>query len=198
MGWSVFRLKGSVRVGLLCIVLLGLQLFFVPVGTAAEEHARPNRYGVGLLVGRAYDPDSFGLVLVKGLVLVDYDRVFWHRAPDALDLKFEANLGLTTDGRTRSLASFNVLALYSLGNRLNRRWTPYAEAGIGLIYTGFRVEGQGLHVNFNAQAGAGDEFPLANDQAVTIALRLHHLSNGGLYKENRGVNSALMMIGYLF
>lgn len=198
MGWSVFRLKWTGRIGLFCASLLSLQLLMVPLGSAAEASVSPNRYGLGMLVGRAYDPDSFGLAFVQGQLLVDYDRVFRHKVPDALHLKFEANLGLTTDGRNKRLASINMLALYYLGNRPRWHWTPYVEAGIGLIYTSFRVDGQGLYVNFNPQAGAGVEFPLPDNQAMTIALRLHHLSNGGLHKENRGVNSALLMIGYLF
>jgi len=159
---------------------------------------RPTRYGVSLLVGNAYDPDNFGLVILQGQMLVDYERVFWHSAPESLALKFEANVGMTTDGRDKSLAALNMLAFYRFEEATTGKWTPYIEAGIGVIYTDFRVDGQGLYFNFNPQAGFGFEYDLGSDKAMTMALRLHHLSNGNTYKENRGINSALLMIGYLF
>ena len=166
--------------------------------TIPDSEYVPNRYGVGLLLGGAYDPDPIGLVLVQGQMLVDYDRFSWHAAPEALSLKFEANAGITTDGRDRALLSVNALAHYYLGRRKAEKWVPYIEAGIGLIYTDFKVEGQGLRFNFNPQAGAGVEFALPEDRAMTVSLRLHHVSNGNTYKDNRGFNSAFLMIGYLF
>ncbi len=163
---------------------------------AADETA--TRYGISLLRGKAYDPDQIGLVLVQGQMLLDYEQIFWHRAPDALKLKIELNAGLTTDGRQRGLLSLNMLALRYLEKFRSGRWTPYLEGGIGLIYTDFRVDGQGLRFNFNPQLGAGVEYALPDNGAMTFGLRLHHISNGNTYKDNRGVNSVLMMIGYLF
>ncbi|PLX76803.1 MAG: acyloxyacyl hydrolase [Desulfuromonas sp.] len=193
------------RPGLICILCGALLVTLTPAMARAEADPggesvsyRPNRYGVGLLAGKAYDPEHFGLVILQGQMLVDYDRIVWHRAPEELYLKFEANLGITTDGRDKGLAAVNMLALFYLDAPDARRWRPFLEAGIGLIYTEYRVEGQGLYLNFNPQAGAGVEFRRDNGQALSIALRLHHLSNGNLYKDNRGVNSAFLMLGYLF
>jgi hypothetical protein len=115
-----------------------------------------------------------------------------------LRLKIETNLGISTDGRRRALLGVNLLALLYLENFSISRWTPYVEAGIGLIYTDFRVAGQGLHLNFNPQAGAGLMYALPGGGALTTALRLHHISNANLYPENRGINSALLLLGYLF
>lgn len=161
------------------------------------EHV-PNRYGIALLAGKAYDPDAIGLLLLQGQLLLDYDRIFWHAAPESLRLKLEINGGLTTDGRRRALLSVNMLALNYFNRLRIASWVPYAEAGIGLIYTDFQVDGQGSRINFNPQLGAGLEYPLENGRALTLGLRLHHLSNGNLLKDNRGVNSALLVIGYLF
>lgn len=165
---------------------------------ADKDGYSPARYGVALLAGAAYDPDHTDLLLVQGQMLLDYEQVAWHKAPDYLKMKFEVNAGLTLDSRKRALVSVNMLAL-----RYFRSWTvagsiPYVEAGIGLIYTDFQVKEQGLRFNFNPQAGVGFEHPLSDGGAVTTALRLHHLSNSNLHDDNRGVNSALLMIGYLF
>jgi len=180
--------------------LLPLLLFFLatlPVLPAVAEETAPTRYGVATLNGAAYDPDHIGLSLVQGFALLDYDRVFWHRAPEALRLKLEANLGVTTDGRARTLGSLNMLALYYLEGLGGRGWRPYGEAGIGVIYTDFHVEGQGLHLNFNPQLGAGFELDMGSG-ALLAGVRLHHLSNGGLHHDNRGMNSALLLLGWLF
>lgn len=192
-----------IKRGLLFLLLLACLLTaVVPVSAEnkpveAPEYA-PVRYGIALLGGMAYDPQNIGLAIVQGQMLFDYAQIFWHKAPDDLRLKFEVNAGLTLDGRKRGLLAVNMLALRYLGGYALADWTPYVEAGIGLIYTDFRVAGQGLNLNFNPQAGVGFEHALSDGRALTTALRLHHLSNGNTYKENRGINSALLMIGYLF
>ncbi len=180
------------------ILLISLSLSFPVSAQDAADSYVPTRYGVALLAGGAYDPDAIGLVLLQGQMIIDYDRVFWHRAPDPLRLKLEVNGGLTLDGRSRGLLSLNMLALYYLDHFRIGRWLPFIEGGIGAIYTDFQVEGQGSRINFNPQLGAGLEYPLQQGTAVTLGVRLHHISNGNLLKENRGVNSALLVVGYLF
>ncbi len=179
--------------------MVALCWFFliVPISADADNYV-PTRYGAALLVGGAYDPETFGLVLLQGQMLIDYDRVFWHEAPEALRVKFEINGGLTTDGNHRGLLSVDMLALYYLDNFKMGLWLPYVEGGIGAIYTDFQVNGQGSRINFNPQLGIGVEYPLSSGGAMTVSLRLHHLSNANLMDENRGVNSALLLVGYLF
>ncbi|MCD6582884.1 MAG: acyloxyacyl hydrolase [Desulfuromusa sp.] len=181
-------------------LLFGVCLGIVqPVSVQAEERQYlPTRYGVALLAGGAYDPDNIGMVIVQGQMVADYKRFFVHRSPKGLRLKIEANLGLTTDGRQRMMFSLNMLALNYFENWQIGPCTPYVEAGIGAIYTDFKVDGQGSRINFNPQLGTGLEYPLKNGGAMTVGLRLHHISNGNLLKDNRGVNSALLQIGYLF
>jgi hypothetical protein len=171
----------------------------VSVSVQADVGAySPVRYGVALLGGAAYDPDHIDLVIIQGQMLLDYEQVAWHKAPDYLKMKFEVNAGLILDSRKRALVSVNMLALRYFRSYTMADWVPYVEAGIGVIYTDFQVKEQGLRFNFNPQAGAGLKRPLSEGAAMTIALRLHHLSNGSLHEDNRGVNSALLQIGYLF
>ena len=168
-----------------------------PLRAQADDYA-PTRYGAAVLVGSAYDPDTFGEVLLQGQMIVDYDRVFLHAAPEALRLKLEVSGGLTTAGNHRGLLSAGMLALYPFDNYKFGQWRPYVEAGIGVIYTDFQVDGQGSRINFNPQLGIGVEYPLAPGGAMTFGLRLYHLSNANIIDDNRGVNSALLQIGYLF
>jgi len=192
-------IKRSLQLLVLLSLLSGAAL---PV--SAQERAEdpkgyaPVRYGVALLGGAAYDPDHIDLVIIQGAMLLDYAQVAWHDAPNYLKMKFELNAGLTLDSKKRALVSLNMLALRYFRSFSGVGYTPYVEAGIGVIYTDYQVQDQGLRFNFNPQAGAGFEYRLSDGGAVTTSLRLHHLSNGSLYKDNRGVNSALLQIGYLF
>ena len=181
------------RLCLLTLVIAGV----LACGPATASEPLATRYGVATLHGRSYDPEKIGLSILQGFALFDYDRVFWHPAPDNLRLKLEGNIGVTTVGRGRSFGSLNMLALYYL-DIPGYRWRPFGEAGIGLIYTDFHVEGQGLHLNFNPQLGAGVEIPLGERSALFAGVRLHHLSNGDLHDDNRGINSWLGMLGWIF
>lgn len=174
---------------------LVLALTFAPDAAAQEV---PDRYGLGVSLGHAYDPDQIDFVQFSGFALFDYDRVWRHPAPEALRFKIEANAGVTTAPHVRAMVSANMFACYYLEPLSTVRLKPYAEAGIGLIYTDFRVSGQGWRVNFNPQAGVGTEIAAGDGPPWFAALRLHHLSNGGLYHENRGVNSVVLTVGRFF
>jgi hypothetical protein len=72
------------------------------------------------------------------------------------------------------------------------------EGGIGGIYTGWKVEGQGSYLNFNPQIGIGTEISVGSGPPFFTAVRLHHISNAGLKKDNRGANSLVFVIGRFF
>ena len=157
------------------------------------------RYDVGLLLGHSYNPASkitWGLTHLA--VIYDYDRVWPHAAPPPLRFKLELNVGGVNEPDERGVVAADFLALYYLD-----RWTvawcrPYVEAGAGGIYTDFQLAHQGLRVNFNPQAGVGAEFRGAAGTRWFLTLRLHHLSNAGLNRENDGINSAFIGFGRRF
>lgn len=165
----------------------------LPVSVRGEE-AVPDRFGGAVVFGHAYDPEAIDFVLLSGVALFDYDRIWPHLAPEALRFKVEGSLGGTVESSKRGIASVNMLAFYYLDRLRTTALRPYAEAGIGLIYTDFRVSGQGLRINFNPQAGIGMEL----GEHGFAAFRLHHLSNGDLYRDNRGINSVLLQVGRYF
>jgi hypothetical protein len=137
--------------------------------------------------------------MLTGVALYDYDRIWPHKAPEPLRFKVELTAGLATiDSDEHFAASIGAMALYFLDKFSNDRYKPYAEAGIGLIYTGFRVEGQGLNINFNPQLGLGIEIIKNSKRSYFVNIRLHHLSNAGLDENNRGVNSVMLMLGMYF
>jgi hypothetical protein len=133
-----------------------------------------------------------------GAAIYDYDQVWPHRTPDPLRFKVEAAVGLASTPHTRAAVSINMLALYFLEPLTTATLHPYFEAGIGLIYTDFQVEGQGLRYNFNPQMGIGSEIVSATGTTYFCATRLHHVSNCGLDDDNHGINSILFQFGRFF
>lgn len=177
-------------------------LFFPPGMTAAGEGKKEvvsDIYGLALIFGNSYNPvNNIDFYMLSGSALYDYEKVWHHRAPDPLRFKVECSLGIARIKNTCLMTSMNIFALYYLDFLKDYEIKPYVEGGIGIIYTGYKVEGQGLNVNFNPQMGLGVEFKTESRDAYFLSFRLHHLSNGDIYEENRGVNSLLLMFGRFF
>ncbi|MBU4318755.1 MAG: acyloxyacyl hydrolase [Proteobacteria bacterium] len=168
-------------------------------GEENQEDMAPDRYGFALMTGTTYDPDNdIRLCMMSGFALYDYDRVWPHRAPEPLRFKVEMDMGAGMNSGSRFMGSVNILALYFADRFSNKRIRPYGEAGIGLIYTDFRVKGQGLRFNFNPQIGFGTEIKTRSGEVYFTAFRLHHISNANFVDDNRGVNSAIILFGRLY
>ena len=183
---------------LICYLLINI----FPQDTVAGEDSSndvPNRYGLGMIIGNTYDPSGdIGFVLLSGFALFDYDKIWRHPAPEPLRFKVEASIGSTWTKEKEIMASAGIFALHFLDRFAGHGFRPYVEGGIGGIYTGWKVEGQGSHLNFNPQMGIGTEFSVGPAATYLAALRLHHISNAGLKKDNRGANSIVFVIGRVF
>jgi len=189
------------------IIPLAIFLFFFgilfPFGTALSEENKEegtdNRYALAMILGNTYDPsNNIDFYMLSGSVLYDYEKIWHHRAPDPLRFKVEYNIGIAREARTRLMTSLNIFALYYLNFFTDDEVRPYVEGGIGIIYTDFQVKGQGLKINFNPQIGIGAEFKTESTNIYFLSFRLHHISNGGIDKDNVGVNSVLLMFGRFF
>ncbi|MEW5802676.1 MAG: acyloxyacyl hydrolase [bacterium] len=204
----------TVKNGLIGFTILLSTLVLWPGNTYAERNSQSmvsTRYGLASILGNTYDPvNDIRFFLISGFALYDYERVWHHPAPDPLRFKVEGALGATTSPCARIMASVGIEAFYYLDtfaakhsgaaehSVAAKQIRPYAEAGVGIIYSDFQVEGQGLRINFNPQAGLGLEFLTEPKTSFFTTLRLHHISNGHLYKYNRGVNSISLVVGYFF
>jgi hypothetical protein len=165
-------------------------------GAAPAADTEPTRTGLAASCGASYSPGGVDFCLLTGFLLYDYDRVWPHRAPPTLRFRVEYSLGAIVHPKTRLATSANMIAHLYYPGMSSGRVRPYIEGGIGVIYTDYKVEGQGLRFNFNPLLGAGVEF--GPDPAVFVEARIHHISNGGLDEENTGVNSVLLMFGRYF
>ena len=159
----------------------------------------PNRYGMTVVTGNTYDPkNDITFVQISGFALFDHEKIFPHKAPEALRFKIEGSLGSMTRPEKRLIVSANIISLYYINLLATKTFKPYVEGGIGAIYTDYRWEGQGARFNFNPQLGIGTEINTASGNSFLMALRLYHVSNAGLNKENRGLNAVTLHIGRLF
>ena len=189
------------------LIPLAIILFFsgilLPTGRSLAEEAGKDdindRYGIGIVLGNTYDPtNNISFYMLSGSVLYDYEKVWHHEAPDPLRFKVEYNIGMARESQTRLMTSLNMFALYYLDLFDDDDIKPYVEGGIGIIYTDFQVKGQGLRINFNPQMGIGAEYRTESRETYFLTFRLHHISNGGIDDDNRGVNSILFMLGRFF
>jgi len=153
----------------------------------------PHETALGVYAGMAYDWSDMSFYLASWQALYDYEAIWQHRAPQGLGMRFESNLGVATGTEfsgERLVASGNFLAVYEFGAPKTAPIVPYIEAGVGLIYTDFRREGQAYRLNFNPVAGFGIRMG-----STFLVLRAHHISNGGLNDDNRGINSVVLGFG---
>ncbi|GAB6081726.1 hypothetical protein JCM30471_06400 [Desulfuromonas carbonis] len=167
---------------------------------AASPLLEPERVGLALDVGPSYSPDGVRYHLLTLSTLYDYSAIWRHAAPAALRFKLDASLGFAEGSAvsgTRGVAAAGFMALYYLDRWAGASWRPYGEAGIGLIYTDFQVKDQGLRLNFNPRFGIGCEFG-GPGRPWFGAVHAHHVSNGHLHHDNRGINSVVFELGHYF
>jgi len=182
-------------------MFLFIEALSFPETTKAKEEKGDgdDKYSLAIVLGNTYDPTGdIDFYMLSGSVLYDYEEIWHHRAPEPLRFKVEYNVGAARDDGIGFMTSLNIFALYYLKPFGNLEFKPYVEGGIGIIYTAFQVKGQGLKINFNPQAGIGAEFKTGSGDTYFLCFRLHHISNGGLYRDNRGVNSVIFMLGRFF
>ena len=142
---------------LICLLITTLVIFYCPGSLSAQsnEGDAPTESGIFLNSGYTYDPSDGAIFSQISLFrLYDYDRVWKHKAPDNLRFKVEGSVGsaFLDDNDVKFIANAGILALLYLDRFETDRIKPYLEAGIGVIYTDYRVTGQDYRFNFNPQA----------------------------------------------
>jgi len=183
-------------------ILFFLAVLFIIIGSDVRAqdlfYSENPRLGIGAMAGLAYDPlDARDFLALNALLLFDYDRVWGHKAPENLKFKAEFSVGSTTEPEDLILSS-GIAALLYLDQFETKWFRPYVEAGIGIIYTDYKVDGQGLNLNFNPRAGVGTDIKIKGDASFYCGLSLWHLSNGNIDSDNRGSNAVVLLFGRYF
>ncbi|MDQ5986574.1 MAG: hypothetical protein CSYNP_02304 [Syntrophus sp. SKADARSKE-3] len=75
------------------------------------------------------------------------------------------------------------------------RWVPFIDVGAGISWTDISVPDLGGSFQFNLQAGAGLNWFVKDDLAVSIECRYLHLSSSAISMPNNGVNTLGGLVG---
>ena len=194
-------MMATLKVRILQVIIALFALTSTEAYAQSDGHppSTQSRYALAINAGQSYSPtNEIQFVQAAAIALFDYDKVWPHSAPEPLRFKVEGAVGMASTPHGRALMSLNMLALYFVEPLATSTLQPYFEAGIGVSYSDYQVEGQGSRINFNPQLGFGSEIASDDGPPWFITCRLHHLSNGGLNDDNRGINSALIQIGRFF
>jgi hypothetical protein len=101
------------------------------------------------------------------------------------------NVVISPDANTE--LGFSLLIKYS--DKITSRIAPYIEGGLGVLYTTQHTHEQGTQYNFLSQVGAGLQFFLNDDYALTGGYRFRHMSNAGIDDDNSGINHHFVLVG---
>jgi lipid A 3-O-deacylase len=77
------------------------------------------------------------------------------------------------------------------------RWMPFWDAGAGMVWTNLapRIQEQSTQFEFVLETGPGVHYFMTDTVTLTMGVRLHHISNGGLGDRNTGINAVLPYVG---
>ena len=77
------------------------------------------------------------------------------------------------------------------------RWMPFWDAGAGMIWTNLapRIPEESTQFEFVLETGPGVHYFMTDTVTLTMGVRLHHISNGGLGDRNTGINAVLPYVG---
>lgn len=81
----------------------------------------------------------------------------------------------------------------------NRKFQPFISPSVGFLYFGKNVPSFfAAQFNFAADGRAGIRIPLNSGRAISAAYVFHHFSNGFQARDNPGVDSQMIYMGYSF
>lgn len=164
-----------------------------------QRLGRPDKNGLALQLANNYDP-NFNITSVTTNFSLHYDHgQLWDDVRSGnKELKLEGVLGALVRPDVRLMVSIGMLYAYYPDLVDTKGFRPYVEAGIGGIYTDYRVDGAAYRLNFNPQLGIGAVIPFEDGGSGFLGFRLHHISNGRTNSDNQGVNSLLIQVGRYF
>ncbi|MFQ5755701.1 MAG: acyloxyacyl hydrolase [Acidiferrobacterales bacterium] len=151
--------------------------------------------------------DNFGTSLRGGNVqedvkfvpfLASWGKVFKKRA-SGVSLGYAVE-GFFSHAKQESVdrSAVGITPLFVYNFKTRKKLTPYAEMGIGIVFTDLDPEGFGSDFGFTPQAGIGIRYAIGHDRFLKFSYRYHHLSNAGLKDDNKSIDSNFFLIGYSF
>jgi lipid A 3-O-deacylase len=90
---------------------------------------------------------------------------------------------------------FGLTPLLRYNIATGNRWMPFVDAGAGVSLTDIGRPDLSTVFEFNLQAGAGCDYFLKQNLALTLQYRYIHLSNARIATPNCGVNTGILYLG---
>ncbi len=162
---------------------------------------RKGAHEVGVSAGYAVGGKVFGTSVTHNLVLGDV-----HAGWILSDVVMENNClrgnweflvdvfgGEQVNRQNAKLAAIDPVIRYDFAT--GSRLVPFFEVGAGVMYTDIRRPDLGSDFEFNEFGGVGLHWFFTKHFAVTLEGRYMHISNAGIDKPNRGVNTFPAMVG---
>jgi opacity protein-like surface antigen len=163
---------------------------------------------VGLAVGYGHGIESAGSGRLEGhevreLIVRPHWQIELTRRPEepawyggALALRVEGTILANFRPRTGVAAGVGLLLRYNV-----LRWepfSPYLQAGVGILDLAFDLADQADGLAFSAEAGAGLCYPIGPQVSVDGGVRFHHISNANSQLPNGGIDSLQFMLGLAY
>jgi hypothetical protein len=201
---AITQLQNSLRVSVFL-------LFLVPALATGQNSSSPKffdgqQWEFGLWGGEAFGKtlgQAFGETQISmggfhmGRVFYESPlessrRRSWEYTIELQPLFFVTRPGTTYGG------GFSPLGFkWNFAPRHGSRYRPYLECNGGAMFTQKNVPpGNTETFNFTAAVGPGMMIAVRDNQALSVAVRYWHLSNGGLGYNNPAFNTVQIVIGY--
>ncbi len=173
---------------ILIILFSATLLWYAPPAFSAEQGLSAG-FGFGLF------NHSYVLGKIEGDKVYDFVQLayVWERRSHvkSLAVLFEPFAAYTIAPREGADGGFNLCLKYYFLEKGKRSY--FLTAGSGMAYTSQAFEGQGTHLLFILQGGAGIRW-----DKFFIETRFRHYSNGTTAWPNRSINANIISIGHYF
>lgn len=166
-----------------------------------ESSLRKGAEEVGLALGAGIGMDTFGSTRAHDLVLgrLHYGRVLTDviEGQGYLRGNLEGRVEFLGGGQYHPDSSYLIALTPVLRYNFvtGSRWMPFVDAGAGVSLTDIGRPDLSTTFEFNLQAGAGLNYFLRQNLALTLQYRYLHMSNAGIEKPNRGVDANVFSTG---
>ncbi len=74
----------------------------------------------------------------------------------------------------------------------------FLELGAGILFTNLDPRNFGSDFNFTPQGGIGVRYEIGPRRFLKLSYRFHHISNAGIDRYNRSIDSHFLLIGFSF
>ncbi|MFM8409474.1 MAG: acyloxyacyl hydrolase [Alphaproteobacteria bacterium] len=171
-----------------------------PPGTAPDGSV--SRHGIqhwGVKIGYGWSKQR------QTGVIPFYGQVGWS-FPDWLDkpllrwhLDFQYVLEAWAGGTHSPYTSAFEIGVNPISLRLawdrGQQFVPYLQGGLGVMYTSLQGVRTGGPFEFDELFGIGIEAFVTKRFALTVEYRYRHMSNAGIYEDNRGLDTQFVLFG---